>query len=72
MMIKLDLETMTIADKLQVIETVWDDLIRSSEHVTSPAWHGDVLRARKLRVQDGKSRYSDWDDAKRRIREQTQ
>jgi hypothetical protein len=70
MTITLSLDTMTVADKLQVIETIWDDLIRSAEQVPSPTWHGDVLRARELRVREGKSQYSDWDDAKRRIREQ--
>lgn len=70
MTITLSLDTMTVADKLRVIETIWDDLIRSAEQVPSPAWHSDVLRARELRVREGKSQYRDWDDAKRRIREQ--
>ena len=72
MTMTLSLDTMTIADKLQAIEIIWDDLLRSAEQVPSPAWHGDVLRARELRVREGKSHYSDWDDAKRRIRERTQ
>jgi len=72
MTMTLSLDAMTIADKLQAIETIWDDLLRSAEQVPSPAWHGDVLRARELRVREGKSHYSDWGDAKRRIRERTQ
>ena len=72
MTLTLDLDTMTIADKLQAMEAIWDDLLRSVEQVPSPAWHGDVLRARESRVREGKSHYTDWIDAKRRIRERTQ
>jgi hypothetical protein len=72
MTMTLDLDTMTIADKLQAMETIWDDLLRSAEQVPSPAWHGDVLRARESRVREGKSHYTDWAEAKRRIRERTQ
>ena len=72
MAMTLSLDTMTIADKLQAIETIWDALLRSAEQVPSPAWHGDVLRARELRVREGKSHDSEWDEAKLRIRERTQ
>ncbi len=72
MTMTLHLETMTIADKLQAMELIWDDLLRSAEQVPSPAWHGDVLRARKARVREGKAHYADWAEAKQRIREQTQ
>jgi hypothetical protein len=72
MTMTLHLDTMTIADKLQAMEVIWVDLVRSAKQVPSPAWHSDVLRARELRIQEGKSHYTDWADAKRRIREQTQ
>jgi len=72
MTMTLDLDTMTIADKLQAMEVIWDDLLRSAEQVPSPAWHGDVLHARELRVREGKACYADWAEAKRRIREQAQ
>ncbi len=65
----IPLEKMTTAEKLQVMEEIWADLLRMPEEVPSPGWHADVLAARAVRVREGKSRFSDWDAAKSRIRE---
>ena len=68
MSITLPLETMTVSDKMQVMESIWLSFSPSPAEMESPGWHGDVLAARKARVSDGASRYDDWDNAKRRIR----
>ncbi len=64
----LPLNKMTIAEKLRAIETIWEDLLRDAENVPSPVWHSDVLAAREQRIREGKSQFSDWDEAKARIR----
>lgn len=66
--ISIPLDKMTINEKLRVIEEIWEDLLRDSENVPSPAWHADVLSAREQRIRDGKSQFSDWNQAKSRIR----
>ena len=72
MQVTLPLDKMTTAEKLRAIEEIWDDLTRTPEDVPSPAWHADVLRAREDRVREGSSRFGDWAEAKRRIRERVQ
>ncbi len=72
MHLAIPLRKMTATDKLQAIEEIWADLARQSGDVPSPAWHGDVLRAREQRVADGTARFLDIDDAKRAVREQIQ
>lgn len=67
----LPLERMTVEEKLEVMEDIWVDLLRSRETLPSPAWHADVLKARERRVREGVSVFGDWEDAKRRIRERT-
>lgn len=64
----LRLDKMTVRDKLQALEEIWDDLCRSAEVIPSPSWHADVLRAREKRIQQGASRFTDWAEAKWRIR----
>ncbi|MBN2315095.1 MAG: addiction module protein [Sedimentisphaerales bacterium] len=66
--ISIPLNKMTISEKLRVIEEIWEDLLRDSENVPSPAWHADVLSAREKRIRDGQSQFSDWTEAKSRIR----
>lgn len=60
MTVTLPLKEMTIEEKLRTMEELWDDLLHTSADIPSPSWHKDVLRARELRVQEGKSIYSDW------------
>jgi hypothetical protein len=62
----IPLNKMTIIEKLRAIEEIWENLLRDSENVFSPAWHADVLSAREQRIRDGKSQFSDWNEAKSR------
>ncbi len=71
MHVALPLEKMTTQDKLGVIEEIWDDLTHNPTQVPSPVWHGEELKAREERLAKGMTRFSDWSDAKQRIREQT-
>ena len=68
MEITLPLEKMTIAEKLRVMESLWRDLTRDEEQLKSPEWHGDVLRERAARVEQGKESFMDWETAKAQLR----
>ena len=65
----IPLDQMTTAENLRAIEEIWANLQRVPEEIPSPAWHADVLAAREERVRKGASQFSDWDDAKSRIRD---
>lgn len=69
MEVTLPLDRMSISEKLQVLEAVWDDLLRTPDEVPVPAWHRDVLEARERRVHEGVARFDEWARAKDRIRE---
>jgi len=65
----LPLDKMTTAEKLQVMENIWEDLCRNPEAVPSPAWHAPVLSERESGVRKGEEQLDDWEDAKDRIRQ---
>ena len=67
--VTLPLEQMTVAEKLRTMEALWADLSRHEDEVDSPAWHADILKARELRVMEGKESYGDWEEAKKRLRD---
>jgi hypothetical protein len=71
MALALRLDKMTVRDKLQALEEIWDDLCRSAKVIPSPSWHADVLRAREKRIRRGTSRFTEWTEAKRKIRRRT-
>lgn len=71
-MTSIDLAAMPAAEKLQLMESLWDAFCREADgDVKSPAWHGEVLAERLRRVDAGDEVISPWNEAKQRIREQT-
>lgn len=67
----IPLEKMTTQEKLRALEYIWDDLQRNPEDVPSPEWHADELKNRESQIREGKATFSDWDEAKQRIRDRT-
>jgi len=68
MNIALPLDQMTTADKLSLMELLWDDLCRTPENVPSPAWHGEVLAERERRLQNGQTQFSNLAEVEDRLR----
>jgi len=48
---------MTVAEKLQAIEVIWEDLARNPNEIPSPAWHAEVLAERERLVKEGKAKF---------------
>lgn len=67
----LPLERMTVAEKMDVIDRIMDDLSRSSAEVPAIEWHGDMLRQRAENLKNGTDRFISLDEAEKRIREKT-
>jgi putative addiction module component (TIGR02574 family) len=68
--IALPLEKMSRKEKIEVMESLWDDLCRHAEKVQLPAWHGATLEQREENLRVGEAEFSDWDAAKKRIRKE--
>ena len=64
----IQIEKMSRAEKLQIMEALWADLSRADSEVESPAWHQDVLKETEARVAAGQERIADWETAKRELR----
>ena len=50
------------------MEELWADLSQSPEQVPVPDWHLEVLAEREKLVRQGKAKFSDWSEAKKRLR----
>ncbi len=70
MSISIPLESMSVEEKIQVMEIIWDDLCHKADGMESPSWHGDVLREREEARQPGTDEFIDWDLAKKNIRKE--
>ncbi len=63
----IPLENMSVEEKLQAVESLWDDMCSKAGVISSPAWHQDVLTDRNAMQERGVDDFEDWEAAKRNI-----
>lgn len=67
MPIELPLNAMSVGEKIQLLEQVWDNLCRQSGDVRSPEWHAAILKERQSQIENGTMTVSPWSEAKERL-----
>jgi len=70
MKLELPLAQMSLADKLEAMERLWADLSRYAPEHAVPAWHAEILEERERRLAAGDEKVLDWEEAKRRLRQE--
>jgi hypothetical protein len=60
------------AEKLKLMEALWEDLSRVEADLESPAWHAEELAETERRLAEGKEQVLDWEIAKKALRNQRQ
>jgi hypothetical protein len=63
------LEEMTFSQKMGLMEDLWNHLSRDKAGFTPPDWHGEILKIRKERIEAGDIGFTDWEVAKKEIRD---
>jgi len=58
-----DLHNLTSAEKLHLIEQLWDGLDESD--ISSPEWHNELLKNRKKLYNEGRVKLISLDELKR-------
>jgi hypothetical protein len=66
---ELDIEKMTLEEKLRAMEALWTDLSRNEENIQSPPWHEEVLKEREDKAKSGQAKFESWEHAKRELRD---
>lgn len=68
MAVTLPLKDMSVSEKLQLMEALWEDLTRNADTLESPEWHRDLLEDRERRIASGDAQFTEWERAKSDIR----
>lgn len=58
---------MSVTERLQAIDQLWDSLHRHDE-IPSPDWHQDILVDRKERAERGEAKFLTLDQLRSRLR----
>jgi len=62
-----EVKALPIAEKIQLMELIWEDLRDRFESADLPEEFKSLLDARRARVQDGSAQLLDWDKVKSTI-----
>jgi putative addiction module component (TIGR02574 family) len=62
-----DVKAMSVEEKVQIMETIWEDMRDRFEHSDIPQSHKDLLDSRRARAASGDSKLLDWDAVKSSI-----
>ena len=71
MEISIPLDKMSIDEKIQAMETIWDDLCQKADSLSSPDWHHQVLRQREACIKEGSEEFISWEKTKKYIKQST-
>lgn len=55
-------------ERLQAIELLWDSISRQGDSVPSPAWHEEVLAARRAKVEAGEAKFLSIPELRHRLK----
>jgi hypothetical protein len=62
------IERMSVTERLQAMDQLWDSLNRSSDVIPSPDWHQEVLAHRKAQVLRGEAKFLTLTELRSRVR----
>ena len=65
---KIPLNKMSTQDKIEAMESIWEDLCKNADSLSSPDWHKKILQNREVSLKEGNDEFVDWQDAKEDIR----
>jgi hypothetical protein len=62
------IEKMSVVERLQAIEQLWEAVRREAGDLSSPEWHGQVLADRKVRAERGEAKFLTLAQLRERLR----
>ena len=59
-----EISKMSVLERLQTMEALWDSLRDKTEEIKSPGWHQDILRNRKEKIEAGHTKFLSLEELK--------
>lgn len=63
-MTKTQIKNMTVAERLQTMEALWDSLLLEESEMKSPEWHKDVISERRKLIKHKQTEFITLDELK--------
>ncbi len=52
-----EIKKMSIIERLQTMEAIWDTLLYDETEIESPEWHQDILEERRRKIESGSAKF---------------
>jgi putative addiction module component (TIGR02574 family) len=59
-----DIQNMSVVERMYLMEQLWDSIRQDKEDLTTPLWHENILKDRKLRYENGELKTFTLDEIK--------
>ena len=66
--LKEEVSRLSTAERLEAMEWLCNSLSKDAKEIVSPMWHGEVLTARKAKVESGEAQFLSVPELKKRLR----
>ncbi len=53
----IEIKKMSVIERLQAMEALWDSLLDEESDIESPEWHREILEERKRKIENGKTEF---------------
>jgi putative addiction module component (TIGR02574 family) len=63
-----EIERMSVEERLQAIELLWNSIAKPGDGLASPAWHGEVLAARRAKMEAGAGQFLSMGELRERLK----
>ena len=65
-MIHTEIKKMTVLERLQTMEELWDTLCQQENEMESPEWHKNILEERRGKIKKGETNLISLEELKTR------
>ena len=59
-----EISKMSVLERLQTMEALWDSLTREPSGIKSPDWHEEILSDRKQKIENGNAIFISLEELK--------
>jgi len=60
----IETKKMSMIERLQAMEALWNSLLDEESEIESPDWHQDILEERKKKIENGKAEFISLEELK--------
>lgn len=66
--IKDELSRLTNAERIELLNAVWESIENKDDEIDSPDWHTEILAERAAKIESGEAKFITVDELKERLR----